>query len=224
MLTIIVPTYNEAANVDALHAQRLQFSQTQWIIVDGGSSDGTLTTLKQFSDWTVLTQTPGGRAKQMNLGAQYAQGEVLLFLHADTQLPVKVTELINHVLQDQSVVAGAFHIRYQSERIAHWLCHWLAFRSRHTRLPYGDQAIFVRKNIFEQMGGYPDQPLMEDYEFSRRLWRYGKLVVVPDPVVTSARRFEAGILKTGLLMKAIWGLYNLGFSAERLAGWYKAVR
>lgn len=225
MISVIVPVCNEAAAIKALHEQRQREPNVEWIVVDGGSDDHTLFELKQYNDWKVLGIKPGGRARQMNYGAQQAGGDVLLFLHADSELPPNWTYLVRNALRSTKVAGGAFHIRYKSQTIPTWLCYWLAFRSRHTRLPYGDQAIFVRRKIFNQLGGFPDQALMEDYEFSRRLRRQGQIQILPQTVHTSARRFEqGGVLRTGVRMKVIWLLYCLGVAPEQLARWYRAIR
>src|SRR5262245_65220648 len=130
----------------------------------------------------------------MNAGARAARGDVLLFLHADAALPPDAARLIERALDDPGVVAGAFRLRTVAEGGARWLGPLLRLadlRSRVTRLPYGDQAVFVRRAAFERIGGFPDQPLMEDIELARRLWRVGRITTAPGGGRASGRRLIA---------------------------------
>jgi rSAM/selenodomain-associated transferase 2 len=162
----------------------------------------------------------------MNLGAREASAELLLFLHADTRLPAGFANSVSKILSRPGTVAGAFLFRLDArspslsfiQRVANW-------RSRRFQLPYGDQAIFLKKVFFEEMGGYPEMPIMEDYEFIRRLKRKGRIYTVPLPAVTSARRWiEVGVWKTTLLNWAIVIAYSLGVSPATLARWYRKKR
>jgi len=160
----------------------------------------------------------------MNAGAAAASGDFLLFLHADTRLPRGAFQRIAEALSGDRYVAGAFDLRYGSSRpsircIAHVAC----IRSRLTRIPYGDQAQFFRRDHFEILGGFSDIPLMEDVEIMRRIKDRGKRIfILPEPVISSARRQEKeGVVFCTLRNWAIITLYFLGMSPERLVRFYK---
>lgn len=192
------------------------------IVVDGGSRDRTLERARWFRGVRVL-EAPGGRALQMNAGARIATGDALLFLHADVRLPHDAMEWVRSALADPSVVAGAFRTRTVAEGRRTWLApflHLADLRSRYTTLPYGDQAIFVRAATFRRVGGFPEQPLLEDLEFSRRLRRVGRIRTVPATVRVSGRRFLARPLYYALLMNLVPVLYRLRIPPRRLAGHY----
>ena len=164
-----------------------------------------------------------GRARQMNTGAQAATGRVLLFLHADVQLPKNAATWIARALASADVVGGAFRTWTISDSGGWWpgpLLHLADLRSRYSSLPYGDQAIFVRADAFRAIGGFPDQPLMEDLELGRRLRSVGRLVTVPARVQVSGRRFEARPFYYTLLVNVFPLLYRLGVSPQRLAQLY----
>jgi rSAM/selenodomain-associated transferase 2 len=154
----------------------------------------------------------------MNAGARTARGDILLFLHADTVLPEGAGKAILAALADAGTVGGRFDVRLDSRRPLLALVGWLMNRrSRLTGICTGDQGIFVRRTVFEALGGYPDIPLMEDVELTRRLKRHGRLVALPLRVVTSARKWEReGVLRTIVLMWALRLLYALGVSPARL--------
>ena len=163
------------------------------------------------------------KARQMNAGAKAASGKILLFLHADTQLPEHFAESIISAIYDNGTVAGAFQLCIDSdakglrfiERVTNW-------RSRHLQTPYGDQAIFVTKSLFQEIGGYPDMTIMEDYEFIRRLRQKGQIVTLNEAVKTSPRRWlRFGILKTWLINQIIIVAYHLGVPPQRLSHWYR---
>jgi GT2 family glycosyltransferase len=159
----------------------------------------------------------------MNAGARAASGDVLLFLHADVELPSGALRHVAEALADPGVVAGAFRTWTVPDAPGHRLApllHLADLRSRYTGLPYGDQAVFVRAGIFEQLGGYPEQPLMEDLEMSRRLRRAGRIRTVPANVRVSGRRFLSRPIYAFLVMNAFPVLYALGVSPARLARWY----
>jgi rSAM/selenodomain-associated transferase 2 len=162
----------------------------------------------------------------MNEGAKASRGEILLFLHADTQLPVDAKTMIDTTLADQRMVGGQFDVRF--DRPSMWgtiISRMMNWRSRLSGIATGDQALFVRRPIFEQMGGFADMPLMEDIEFSRRLKRKGATAALTATVTTSFRRWEQhGPLRTILLMWTIRFLYWVGISPSHLVEWYKAVR
>ena len=220
-ISIIIPALNEEENIAACLACCGTSPGTEMIVADGGSRDRTVEIARSLGA-RVIVSSPG-RSRQMNLGAREASANLLLFLHADTRLPAGFADSVSEVLSRPGTVAGAFRFRLDArspslsfiQRVANW-------RSRRFQLPYGDQAIFLKKVIFEEMGGYPEMPIMEDYEFIRRLKRKGRIYTAPLPAVTSARRWmEVGVWKTTLLNWAIVIAYSLGVSPATLARWYR---
>jgi rSAM/selenodomain-associated transferase 2 len=191
------------------------------ILVDGGSDDGTMQAAARFPDLRALTG-PRGRARQMNTGAREARGDVILFLHADTRLPDGALEAVSAALDDQRVIGGRFDVRFDSPRLVfRMIASFMNLRSRLSGLSTGDQAIFVRRSVFESIGGYPDIPLMEDIELCRRLKRHGRLAAIRSRVTTSARKWEReGALRTMALMWALRFLYMVGVPPTRLHRWY----
>jgi len=222
-LSVVVPVLDEARRI-AGHLSALQRVPgiDEVVVVDGGSRDDTVAIAWRTPGVRVVTSARG-RGTQMNAGARAARGDVLLFLHADAVLPPDATRLIDHALEDPGVVAGAFRVRTVAESDARWLGPLLRLadlRSRVTRLPYGDQAVFVRRIAFERVGGFPDQPLMEDIELARRLWRVGRIRTVPGVVRVSGRRFLANPVRAVVAMRVFPLLYRLGVSPARLARLY----
>jgi rSAM/selenodomain-associated transferase 2 len=189
--------------------------------VDGDPQGSTVGTI-QDKDVTAIT-TEKGRGKQMNAGAAVACGEILIFLHADTILPDNAVEKISQALQDPDYVGGAFDLKIDSDRLfLKYISARACFRSRWNRIPYGDQAIFIRKKYFDQLGGFKEIPLMEDVDLMRRIKKDGKkIVILPDKVTTSARRWENdGILYTTIRNQILVRLFYLGISPHRLAKYY----
>jgi len=224
LISIIIPTLNEEENIEACLASCRTSPNTETIVVDGESRDRTVQIARSLGARVILSSP--GRSRQMNLGAREASANLLLFLHADTRLPAGFADSVSEVLSRPGTVAGAFLFRLDArspslsfiQRVANW-------RSRRFQLPYGDQAIFLKKVTFEEMGGYPERPIMEDYEFIRRLKRKGRIYTAPLPAVTSARRWmELGVWKTTLLNWAIVIAYSLGVSPATLARWYRKRR
>jgi rSAM/selenodomain-associated transferase 2 len=191
------------------------------ILVDGGSDDATMQVAARFSGVRLLT-SPRGRARQMNAGARAARGDILLFLHADTWLPEEALGAVSAAFEDTRVVGGRFDVRFDSPRpVLRMIAFFMNLRSRASGISTGDQAIFVRREVFETMGGYLDMPLMEDIELTRRLKRQGRLAALPSRVTTSARKWEReGALRTMALMWALRFLYMVGVSPARLHRWY----
>lgn len=222
-LSIVIPALNEAATLRAtLKAlQSLRGRGVEVVVADGGSADGTPDLAAGLAD-RVLS-APKGRARQMNAGAQAAQGEVLLFLHADTALPAEADSLVLDGLAASGKAWGRFDVRISGRP---WLLRVVAFcmnrRSRWTGIATGDQALFVRREAFHAQGGFPDQPLMEDIELSKRLRRFGPPLCLREQVATSGRRWERyGVCRTiGLMWRLRW-LYWRGVSAEKLAEEYR---
>jgi rSAM/selenodomain-associated transferase 2 len=218
---IIIAAINEAGNIKDTIATTQRGINTEVILVDGGSQDDTVA-IAQSLGVKVISSSPG-RAVQMNAGAIAAGGEILLFLHADTRLPAGFDEMIRIALQQPGTVAGAFNLRIDAPLLSlRWVELGVKLRSHFCQMPYGDQAIFLTKKSFQQIGAFPELPIMEDFELIRRLKRIGRIVIIPTPVVTSARRWlQKGVFKTTLLNQLVIIAYLLGVSPERLRSWYR---
>ena len=217
-VSIIIPVLNEAPRLPALLAHLAPLrDRAEVIVVDGGSADGSGEAARALG-WPRLVEAPRGRGRQMNAGAAAAGGEVLLFLHADARLPAGALEDIRAALADARVVGGRFDVRLDGPRPIYRAVEALMnLRSRWTGIWTGDQAIFVRRTVFERLHGYADIPLMEDVEFSRRLKRAGRGACLRSRVLASARKWEReGPLRTIALMWALRFLYMLGASPAGL--------
>lgn len=226
LFSIIVPVLNEEAalehNLDNL--VRLIFNvDCELLIVDGGSTDRTIEIAQRFGK--VIT-SQRGRAAQMNSGAGEAKGEVFLFLHADTQLPADAFHAIEHALEAPEVVGGAFRMCFNCDQWPYRLVAFTAnLRSRLRKIFTGDQAYFVRSISFHAIGGFPDQPLMEDIEIITQLRKTGKVVLLSQYVTTSARRHEkVGLIRSVLFMWYLRTLYKFGTSPVKLHRMYSDVR
>jgi rSAM/selenodomain-associated transferase 2 len=222
VLSIVVPVLDEAANLARLLPDlALRCPEAEVILVDGGSADATADVARRHPAVRWLP-TERGRARQMNAGARAARGDVLLFLHADSVLPDGAASAIARALADPGVVGGRFDVRFSSPR---WPFRVIAalmnLRSWLSGIATGDQGIFVRRAAFEALGGYPDIPLMEDIEFTRRLKRLGPIARLRVRITTSSRKWEReGIVRTILLMWTLRFLYFCGVDPARLHGWY----
>lgn len=228
-ISVIIPTLNEERSLPQSLACLSASAPTEIIIVDGGSTDRTLDLAQEFCARTTnarVITAPRGRASQMNEGAKASQGEVLLFLHADTQLPPYIERIVESALASPSVVGGRFDVRFDnSSAWSQIISAFMNRRSRLTGIATGDQALFVRRDVFEALGGFSEIPLMEDIEFSRRLQQAGRITALRSTVVTSFRRWDTqGPLRTILLMWTLRFLYWAGVSPHRLARVYHAVR
>lgn len=221
LISIIIPTLNEARNITKTLAAISRTARTEVIVVDGGSTDDTVALAESLG--ARVMKNISSKAGQMNTGANAAIGEVLLFLHADTLLPANFENRIAESLHAHGFSAGAFQLRIDSNARGLRLVELIAnLRSRYLQMPYGDQAIFLSRTAFNNIGGFPDLPIMEDFELIRRLRRRGKIVMVPESVLTSPRRWmNMGILRTWLINQFIITAYYLGISPNRLAGWYR---
>ena len=221
-LSIIIPVLNEAGQTTRLLGalQPLRQKGHELIIVDGGSSDGTPEKAKGLADRVLLSAR--GRARQMNAGARVARGEILLFLHADSHLPPEADRLIIQAMENDKGCWGRFDVRLTGK---HWLFRvierMMNWRSCITGIATGDQAIFVSRRLFEQLGGFSDIPLMEDIELSRRLKNVSRPHCLHTPLRTSSRRWEEkGIIRTVLLMWSLRLAYFFGISPQRLVAIY----
>jgi rSAM/selenodomain-associated transferase 2 len=222
-VSVIVPVLDEAGRIEGQLRSLACFAAFhEVIVVDGGSRDDTVA-LVRAAGAARLVHAPRGRASQMNAGARVATGDVLLFLHADVRLPDDAIAHVEEALADASVVAGAFRTWTVPDAGRSWLApflHLADLRSRCSRLPYGDQALFVRADAFRRAGGFPDQPLMEDVELARRLARLGRLRVVRSRVEVSGRRFLARPIYYTLAVNLFPALYALGVAPATLKRLY----
>jgi rSAM/selenodomain-associated transferase 2 len=231
-IAVIIPVLNEALCIGRILAHTRTLGFDDLIIVDGGSTDETCAIAKSCADLTTpppfirFLTAPPGRARQLNAGAVASQCDVLLFLHADTQLPAHARQAILLALSDQACVGGRFNVRFDSDRpLARLIGNMMNLRSRWSGIATGDQAIFVRREVFERIGRFSDVPLMEDIEFTRRLKRAGRLAPLQAQVITAFRRWERnGPLRTILLMWTLRFLYWIGVSPDRLQHFYSMVR
>ncbi|MHC4111937.1 MAG: TIGR04283 family arsenosugar biosynthesis glycosyltransferase [Planctomycetota bacterium] len=222
--SIIIPALREQEQINsALEHVCHQDSDgcCEIIVVDGDPAGSTINAIE--IDGIIRKTAPKGRSKQMNAGAAMAKGEILIFLHADTKLPDNALEKISRVLQDEKYVGGAFDLKIDSDRLfLKYISARASLRSRLNRIPYGDQAIFIRKDYFNQIGGFKEIPLMEDVDLMRRIKKdRKKIYILPDKVITSARRWERdGTIYTTVRNQILMALFYLGVSPHRLAKHY----
>ncbi len=220
-VSVIIPTLNEESYVGAACRRALTGRNVEVVVADGGSTDDTVEEARAAG--ARIVQTGPGRARQLNSAASSAEGELLLFVHADTLLPLGFSERVRKALGERGVVAGTFDLAIGGSGIGLRLVESVvALRSRWGQLPYGDQGLFLTRRLFERMGGFAEMPIMEDYEFVRRLERRGRIRTVPVPVLTSPRRWQRlGVLKTTIVNSAVVAAYHLGVDPDRLARWYR---
>ena len=223
-ISIIIPVLNEARTINKVLASLQNTSNIEVIVVDGGSQDETVEIAKSLA--VKVLSSPPGRAIQMNTGAAVATGNILLFLHSDTILPAGFESMVTQALKKPETVGGAFELGIDAKirgiRLVEKMVNW---RSRFLSLPYGDQAIFVKADIFKELGGFPELPIMEDFVFIRHLRRMGKIEILPAPVLTSGRRWQKlGLVKTTIINQIIIIGYYLGVSPAQLASFYRKKR
>ncbi len=225
-ISVIIPTLNEEQTIGATFDRLHHPAFAEVLVVDGGSCDKTLERIAAAASKAKVLTSSKGRSRQMNAGAADATGDVLLFLHADTLLPHTAADDILNAMADSLVVGGRFDARLMPDRGLLWIVgRMMSWRSRLTGIATGDQAIFVRRKVFEALGGFPDVPIMEDVAFSRSLKRVGRAAALRSCVVTSQRRWERnGPIRTILLMWGLRLLFFLGVSPDRLRQWYADTR
>lgn len=225
-ISIVVPTLNEAQGIDQALAALvpLRARGHEVIVVDGGSGDNTPALARGAADRFV--SAPRGRASQMNAGAALARGEVLLFLHADTRLPQNADAHILQGLAASRRAWGRFDVHVEgTSRSLPAIAFFMNLRSRATGIATGDQAMFVRRDVFERVGGFPALELMEDVALSRSLKRVSRPLCLADRVVTSGRRWDRrGVLRTVLLMAWLRLQFFFGAKPARLARLYDGER
>jgi rSAM/selenodomain-associated transferase 2 len=220
-LSIIVPVLDESASIEAALTALAPYRTRgcELIVVDGGSRDKTLALASPLADH-VLT-APRGRAAQMNAGASVAHGDIFLFLHADTKLPASADALIRDGLAQSGRIWGRFDVRFDQHGIMPLIAVMMNLRSRLTGIATGDQAIFVTRAAFDEIGGFPAQPLMEDIAFSACIRHISRPAYIRARVTTSARRWrKQGVLRTVFLMWRLRLAYFLGADPARLARQY----
>ena len=225
-ISVIIPTLHEEKTLPGTLARLRHPAFSEVLVVDGGSRDRTLADVALANPLARTLNAPMGRARQMNAGAAAAKGELLLFLHADTLLPATAAQDITQAMADTRIAGGRFDARLVPDRGLLWVVgRMMSWRSRLTGIATGDQAIFVRRKVFEDLGGFPDIPIMEDIAFSRRLKQAGHIAALPSCVMTSGRRWERhGAIKTILLMWWLRLLFYLGMSPVRLQRMYDDAR
>jgi len=224
-LSVVVPMLNEGSVVrETLAALRTGAPNAEIIVVDGGSVDQSVDVARKLADRVIAAER--GRARQMNAGAALALGDILTFVHADTRVPSSFEKDILEVLEESDIVGGRFDVELDDPSLAYRLIgDLISLRSRITRTATGEQAIFVRRSVYEALGGFPDFDLCEDLDFSRRLKRTGRVACLHSRVTTSARRWRRnGPARTVLRMWAIRALYLLGVSPSRLKQIYADPR
>jgi rSAM/selenodomain-associated transferase 2 len=221
LISVVIPTLNEARTLPGLLGDLSRMVVPfEIVIVDGGSNDGTPQNL--LGPKTRVLTAPRGRATQMNAGARLARGDWLLFLHADSRLPPAARRaLLSAVVDDPELQAATFRFAIDlPPRAKQFIEFGQALRQKLYGLPYGDQGLLIRRDLFESVGGFPELPLLEDVALFRRLRRMTRVAELPAPIVTSGRRYqERGLIRTWLVNTAVIALYFAGVAPQRLARW-----
>jgi rSAM/selenodomain-associated transferase 2 len=222
-LSIIIPTLNEERSLREILVS-ISSHAHEIIVVDGGSKDGTVEVARRYA--SVVLDSNRGRGIQQHTGACHAQGDVLLFLHADTWLPKGFEIMIQRTLSDKKTVFGAFHLgHHPSTAFLNLVALMANLRSLLLKMPYGDQGLFLRGSDYFRVGGFKDLPLLEDVDLVRRLNKIGKFRLVKAKVRTSARRYNRnGVIYTTVRNWSLIIRYLLGQSPERLHRFYSDAR
>jgi len=223
-LSIIIPVLNEEYNLPQCLRAIPHNPNIEVIVIDGGSSDRSIQIAKHYGCTTETIL--GGKAKQLQKGAQKAQGNTLLFLHGDCLLPKNFDVVIEQTLHQQNVCCGAFSLAINEKGFKYTLVSWGAnFRSRWSNLPYGDQGLFMRKSTYQKIGGFPSIPIMEDYVFIRNIAQLGAIMTCPEKIITSARRWKnMGVFRTTMINQAIIIGYKIGIHPENLYRLYNRLK
>ncbi len=225
-ISVVIPVLNELACLPStVESVRKSISDPEIIVVDGGSSDGSGEWLSNQPDIKTLISSKG-KGLQQNAGAFAASGDVLLFLHADCQAPSDAGRQLENVMIDPSVSGGCFSVRWDDARFSlRLVALGMNLRTRLFQSAYGDQALFVRKAIFEKVCGFPDWPLFEDVELLRRFKKLGRFAIIPSPVTLSPRRLLAwGVWRTVAVVYGLQVGYWLGVPPEHLKHWFADFR
>ncbi len=223
-VSVVIPTLNESTVLQRTLSAVQRHRPHEIIVADGGSEDGTRAIAESYA--TKIVESPPGRARQMNAGAQAATGDLLLFLHADSEVDRDSYRKMVAVMAENGRVGGAFSLAIASEKMSLRLIARLAtLRSRYLNLVYGDQAIFVKSSAFKELDGFRSLPICEDLDFYKRLKKKGPTVVLKEKARTSPRRWlTEGVWFTTLRNSVIAGLFLLGFSPRTLSKWYLVIR
>ncbi|KUO58276.1 MAG: hypothetical protein APF84_05405 [Gracilibacter sp. BRH_c7a] len=223
-ISVVVPIFNEEATIlDTLDMLDELEGDKEVVLVDGGSTDKTI---ELIGDRAKLVKSPKGRAKQMNQGAEVTTGEAILFLHCDSKVGRSILKCIGKALMDTKVIGGGCTLEIDDPRFIFKIISFGSnLRPKMSGIFFGDQGIFVRREAFKRVGGFPDIELMEEWEFCRKLKKVGKLVQLPERIVTSARRWHKnGIWKTIWIMHKLKALYLRGVPPEELNRIYRDAR
>lgn len=220
-ISVVIPCLNEEAHLENLLQSLGRYDFWEIIVVDGGSVDRSKDLAKRYTDKVISSQA--GRGAQLNKGARKASGDALLFLHADSKIESDITCAIRQGLNTPGIAGGAFRLRIDSSRPGLKLISSVAnLRSRLFGFAFGDQGIFVKREVFEKVGGFGDTPLMEDVDFVKRIKAYGGFLVMDDFICTSPRRWEReGVIFCTLRNSLILFLYNIGVPTITLKRWYR---
>lgn len=221
LLSVIIPTLNEAPVLGATLERLQQSDNVEIIVADADSQDGTGDIATHYGA-KLLTVTTG-RADQLNEGVKQSTGRYLLFLHADTLIPRNYSDLILSALKNPSTVAGAFRFKTDASSLGMRIVEWgTNFRSAILKWPYGDQGLFMERRVFDEIGGFPATPIMEDFELIRRLRRRGPIITLADEAITSARRWQnLGIVRTTIVNQLMIAGFLTGVSTETLRHLYR---
>ena len=221
-ISVVIPTLNEESHIEkTLLSVIKQEGDYELYVVDGGSSDNTVAIARKYA---CVINSQLGRANQMNAGAKLCTGDILLFLHADTILPDNAFREIRKRVQDDTVVGGSFYIAFDADN---FILRGVSFITRFNfRLfHFGDQGIFVRRDVFQALNGYKEMPIMEDYDFCKRLRSKGKVILIRMPVISSARRFiKKGVVRQLLINKFVVLAYWAGVDIQTIKRFYDDMR
>ena len=225
-VAIVIPTRDEAAALPGLlgHLAALP-GEWEVVVADGGSRDGTAALARAHPRADHVVEVPGGRAAQLNAGARAARGDPVVFLHADSRLPDTAAATLGAAAADPGILGGNFTLRFEGGGAFAALLGVIYALQRRRGYYYGDSSVWVRRAAFEALGGFRPLPIMDDYDFVRRLEGAGRTVRLPGPATTSARRWQsAGVPRTLLAWAVIRWLFLVGVPPARLAGLYRRVR
>jgi rSAM/selenodomain-associated transferase 2 len=218
-IAVVIPALDEAETVEAAIASAR--SADEIVVVDGGSLDRTADRARAVGAHVI--SSPRGRARQLDAGWRATGAEVVLFLHADTRLPLGWADAVRTALAEPAVAGGAFRLRFDVRSLALRVVEWGAHRrAAWAGLPYGDQALFVRRDVLEALGGIAQVPIAEDLDLARDLRRHGRLALLPLAVSTSARRYQSnGVLRTWARNTIALAAWRLGVDRDRIARWVR---